>query len=70
MFIIKIRNKVKDLLVQKGMTQKELAVRTGLRESQISIICRNTSTGINKKQLCKIAEILEVKDIHQILDFN
>lgn len=64
-----IEIKLKQLMDQKNMTQKHLAVLTGLRESTISDIARNSRTGINFAHLSKIAEALKVTDISEIIDF-
>ncbi len=66
----KIRIRLKELLDERGMTQKEFAKISGMRESQISVICRNTGTGINKEHLEKIAEVLQITDIRDLIEFK
>ncbi len=66
----KIRIRLKELLDERGMTQKEFAKLSGMRESQVSVICRNTGTGINKEHLEKIAEVLQITDIHDLIEFK
>ena len=65
-----IKLKVKDLIVEKGMTQKTLAQLSGIRESTISDIVRGTRTVINFEHLSKIAEALKVNDIRELIDFK
>lgn len=52
------------------MTQKELAQRTGIRESTISELSRGAKTGINFQYLGKIAEALNITDIRELIDFE
>lgn len=65
-----IKLKVKDLIDEKGMTQKALAQLSGIRESTISDIVRGTRTVINFEHLSKIAEALKVNDIRELIDFK
>jgi putative transcriptional regulator len=67
--MMRIEMKLGDLLKERGMTQKELAKSTGLTPTQISMICRGMGTGVNKKHLAKIADVLGVTDIRQLVDF-
>lgn len=66
----KIQLKVKDALTSRNITQKELAKMTGIRESTISDIVRNTRTGVNYEHLSKIAEALEITDIRELIDYE
>jgi transcriptional regulator with XRE-family HTH domain len=61
---------VKELLEEKGMTQKKLAELAGIRESTISDIVRGTRTVINFEHLGKIATALEIDDIRKIIDLD
>lgn len=65
---MKVVLKVRDALAIRGMTQKELAARTGIRESTISAICRGAGTGVNIDFLQRIAQALEVEDIRELID--
>ena len=65
-----IKNKVKELLTAKGMTQKELSARTGISKSTVSEICRNRREKISIEMLCKIAEALNVEKIKDIIEFE
>lgn len=65
MYTITIR--LRQLLEERGMTQKELAIAAGLRESTVSEIARNVKTGINFDHLSRIAEVLQVKDIRELI---
>lgn len=58
-------NKIKEVLVRKGVSQKELATRLNKNEHTISNWCINKSQP-HLKELKKIAEILEV-DICDLL---
>lgn len=65
-----IKIKVRDILRERGISQKELAKMTGIRESTISEICRGCRSGINLQHLATIAEALDISDISKLLDFE
>ena len=58
-------NRIKEVLVIKGMSQKELAVKLDRNPNTITSICNNKSQP-HLKDLKKIAEILDV-DIRDLL---
>ncbi|BDW94094.1 hypothetical protein MACH07_29260 [Flagellimonas marinaquae] len=58
-------NRIKEVLVIKGMSQKELAVKLNRNPNTITSICNNKSQP-HLKDLKKIAEILDV-DIRELL---
>lgn len=64
-YCVKIR--LKDLINEKGITQKRLAEMAGLRETTISEIARGARTAINYKHLEKIATALNISDIRKII---
>ena len=65
-----IKLKIKGLLVKRGITQKELSKLTGIRESTISEIVRESKTVLNFEHLAWIAEALQVNDIRELMDFE
>ena len=65
-----IKLKIKGLLVKRGITQKELSKLTGIRESTISEIVRESKTVLNFEHLAQIAEALQVNDIRELMDFE
>lgn len=65
-----VRLKVKELLDKRGITQKKLAELSGIRESTISDIVRGARTVINFEHLAKIAEALEIDDIHDLIELS
>lgn len=58
-------NRIKEILVIKGMTQKELAEKTGKTPNTIALICNNKSQP-HLKDLKTMAAILDV-DIRELL---
>lgn len=66
----KVKVKVKEILEERGITQKKLAELSGIRESTISDIVRGSRTVINFEHLSKIAEALDITDIRDIIDFQ
>ncbi len=66
----KIRLKLKDLLEERNIKQKDLAQMTQIRESTISDICRGTRTVMNFEHIAKIAEVLEIDDIRVLIELT
>jgi putative transcriptional regulator len=60
--------KLKGVLERKGISQKELAALTGLREATISELVNDTRSAYNKKHLLKIMEVLNISDLNEILE--
>lgn len=58
-------NRIKEILVSKNMTQKEMAKKLGKSSNSITSICNNRSQP-HLKDLKKIAQILDV-DIRELL---
>ena len=54
-----IKFKVKVMLAQRGMTQKELAERTGIRPPTVSSICVGSVKHLPVDALDKICAVLE-----------
>lgn len=67
---MEIEIKLKQLLKERNMNQKELALKSGLNERTISEFATNKVERINKKAICKIAIALNIDDISQIIDFK
>lgn len=67
-YIIRIR--LKDILEERKLKQKELAEMTGIREFTISDICRGSRTVMNFDHIAKIAEALEISDIRELIELE
>jgi len=65
---LEIRIKLKEALNERGMSQKELAEKSGLRANAISEMVNNQRTTINREQLAKVCETLEIEHIEDILE--
>ncbi|QIW88790.1 transcriptional regulator [Bacillus phage P59] len=68
--IYNFRLKIKEALEKAGMTQKDLARETGLREATISEMSQNARTVINKVHLAKIMDALDITELSDILELN
>jgi transcriptional regulator with XRE-family HTH domain len=68
--MVKMYIKVQELLKDRGWTQKELALMTGLRTAAVSEICNNLRTSINREHLEKIADAFGLTDIHDLIEFR
>jgi putative transcriptional regulator len=60
--------KLKEILENKGILQKEIAQMTGLREATISELINDTRSAYNKKHLLIIMEVLKISDLNEILE--
>lgn len=60
--------KLRHVLDRKGVSQKELALKTGLREATISEIINDTRSAYNKVHLLKIMKALNITDLSEILE--
>lgn len=61
-----IQNNLKCLLKSKGISQKELALGTGIRPSTISDIVKSNRKVINTEHILKIIKFLDIKDLCMI----
>lgn len=65
-----IEVKVKALLKENKMEQKELSALTGLSQRTISELANNKMERIPKTALCKIADVFDLNDIRDLIDFK
>ncbi|WP_262372529.1 helix-turn-helix domain-containing protein [Sutcliffiella horikoshii] len=61
--------KLDELLKEKGISQRELSRRTGIRQPTISEMCLNTSRSLPVENLNLICTELDC-DLHEILEFK
>ena len=59
--------RLKDVLRERGMTQKELSRITGIRENTISEICREAKTVVNLNHLATIMHRLDITNVEDII---
>ncbi|WP_102692348.1 helix-turn-helix domain-containing protein [Rummeliibacillus pycnus] len=65
-----IEIKLKQLLKKSNMTQQELCNKTGLGGRTISVLVNNKIERVPKKALSKIADVFELDDIRDLIDFK
>lgn len=66
----RIRIRLKEILDDRNIKQKDLAQNSGIRESTISDICRGSRTVMNFEHIAKIAEALEIRDISELIELK
>lgn len=66
---MKLHIRLKEILDERGITQKEFATLTGIRPATISEICNNQRSTINRDQITIIAEKLGITDISELMRF-
>lgn len=62
--------KLKEILNERNMMQKELAELTGLRPSAISRLCRNDIQRIEIEHIKIIMEALEITDFNILFELE
>ncbi|MED3649937.1 helix-turn-helix transcriptional regulator [Heyndrickxia sporothermodurans] len=60
--------RLKEILKEKGIEQKELAQRAGLTERTVSELCNNKVKRYPKEALEKIMEALDLRDLNELFD--
>ncbi|MGG1673222.1 helix-turn-helix domain-containing protein [Paenibacillus sp. NRS-1783] len=61
--MLKFRIKLKEVLKDRGITQKKLEELSGVPQSKISNLCNNKFQELNINNIEKIAHALHIKDI-------
>lgn len=67
---IKINIQLKKILMERNISQLELAQWTGIRPNAISNLCRNYVDRLNIDHLERICEELEINDISQLISIK
>lgn len=65
-----IEIKLQQLLLDHKMTYQKLSDLTGLSIRTISELVNNKQERISKEAICKLADIFEIEDIREIIDFK
>ncbi|MGE7091700.1 helix-turn-helix domain-containing protein [Lysinibacillus sp. NPDC048646] len=68
--MLEIQLNLKKILSERGITQKELAEKTGLRQNIISEIANNQRQIIYREHVAKIIEYLEISDMNEIFELK
>ncbi|WP_210469636.1 helix-turn-helix transcriptional regulator [Sporosarcina sp. 6E9] len=63
---MEIRFKLKEALNEIGMSQKELAEKSGLRANAISEMVNNQRTTINREHAALVAKALDITDMNEL----
>ncbi|MGD2199925.1 helix-turn-helix domain-containing protein [Lysinibacillus fusiformis] len=58
------------ILFERGITQKELAEQTGLRQNVISEMVNNQRKTFNREQVAKVIEYLKITDMNEIFEIK
>ncbi|WP_068503708.1 helix-turn-helix domain-containing protein [Paenibacillus kribbensis] len=68
--MLKFRIKLKEVLKDRGITQKKLEELSGVPQSKISNLCNNKFQELNINNIEKIAHALYIKDISILMRFE
>ncbi|MFW7187357.1 helix-turn-helix domain-containing protein [Lysinibacillus sp. BNK-21] len=67
---MEVRLKLKMILFERGITQRELAEKTGLRENVISEMANNQRKTFNREQVARVIQYLEITDMNEIFEIK
>lgn len=56
-----IKNRLKELRIERGISQEELAEKSGISRTTLSKIENDEEANVNTRTIAKLAEIFEVK---------
>ena len=56
-----IKNRLKELRVERGMSQEELSELSGISRTTLSKIENNEEASVNTRTIAKLAEVFNVK---------
>jgi putative transcriptional regulator len=62
--------KLKEVLNERGMSQVELAKKTGLTRTVISELATNRRTSINREHITKVLQALEITDLNEMFEIK
>lgn len=65
-----IEVKLKKIIEDRGISQKQLSEMTSIRPNAISEIVNNQRSTINREQLAVICRVLEIKDMNEIFEIK
>lgn len=65
--MLEVKFKLKEILEERNITQKQLSELSKVREATISEIIRGSRTVINFRHLSAIAEALNIYEIEKIM---
>lgn len=64
----KINIRLKQILMERNLSQLELSQMTGIRPNAISNLCRNYVDRLNIDHLERICEELNIEDLNQLIE--
>ncbi|KPD00587.1 helix-turn-helix protein [Geobacillus sp. BCO2] len=64
----KIKVKLRQILNERGLEQKQLAEMSGVSVRTISELCNNITKRYPKEALERIADALEIDDVNELLE--
>jgi|GEM_PF-3290046 len=67
---MKLQIKLKEILLERKITQTELAKISNVTQSKISNLCNNNMKELNIGILERIAKALEIEDISELMQLE
>jgi len=64
---VELKVRLKEVLKERDMTQKQLAAISNLRENTISEVANNTRKTIDRTVIATIVKALDIKDLDELL---
>ncbi|QXP99177.1 helix-turn-helix transcriptional regulator (plasmid) [Bacillus velezensis] len=66
----KVRLRLKEILKDRNIEQKDLAAKTGLSERTISVLCNNKVKRCPMDALERIVLVLDITDANELIDLR
>lgn len=64
------RLKLKEILMRRGITQRDLAIKSGVREATLSEMVNENRNTINKIHLGMVMDALNITELEDILELT
>ncbi|WHX32884.1 helix-turn-helix transcriptional regulator [Brevibacillus agri] len=67
---IKLKLKLDEVLKERGISQNKLSKMIGVRQATISDLCRNARSDFSIPIIEKIAQVLQITNITELMQFE
>ncbi|WP_145409264.1 helix-turn-helix domain-containing protein [Paenibacillus xylanexedens] len=68
--MLKVKIKIKEVLKQRNLTQKQLESMSGVSQARISKLTKEDRQEVNLEMLTRIAAALGITDISELIQFE
>lgn len=65
-----VKSNLKQVLDKRGMEQKDIAQKAGIREATISDMCRDTNKMFSRNVINKLVTELNITDMNELISIE